>query len=161
MNDEQADRVLGAKAIMERFNTDDYAEAIRRKKLFEEKQELLKASGLEYKIEDKKPRSKAAIRSNRYYMRKRRKLGKPYIPQTIRILGKEAAKKMGYDEWADHDDGSRNIEVISSNETDPEWVQNLSFQEREQLKTLRTKTIALTNWFKNLTKEQLISLLKG
>jgi len=43
--------------------------------------------------------SKKAIRRRKYYIRKREKEGKPYIPASTRALGKEAARNLGHKKW--------------------------------------------------------------
>ncbi len=47
--------------------------------------------------------SKKARDSRRYYIRRRKREGKPYIPLNIRMLGKFEAKALGYTDWERRD----------------------------------------------------------
>ncbi len=43
--------------------------------------------------------SKKAKKRRRYYIRRREREGKPYIPASVRALGKETAKSLGHEKW--------------------------------------------------------------
>lgn len=61
---------------------------------------ILKEQGVAPVKQPGEPSNKA-IRSKRYYIRKRFSQGKPYIPARIRALGKEKARELGYRTWED------------------------------------------------------------
>lgn len=61
---------------------------------------ILREQGVAPSEQSKKPSNKA-IRSKRYYIRKRFSQGKPYIPARVRALGKEKARELGYRTWED------------------------------------------------------------
>ena len=60
--------------------------------------QILESQGLNFNASNR-DLSPAGRRSKRYYIRKRIESGKPYIPQRVRVLGKRAARELGYRVW--------------------------------------------------------------
>ena len=126
---EQEDQLILAADLINRFGGKTLKEAQERQRLFLQEKKNMKQAGEDYAFQSK-TRSNAAIRANRWYKKKRAAQDKPYIPMSIRILGKKKARELGYKKWSEHEDP-----IDTSGE--PHWMQGLTSEERLRLDVKR------------------------